>query len=199
MDNISFYTADGSNSSQRVEWALRYKTITYNTIQVSANELKSSYLSINPYGYVPALCIDGKTIAESMAIVEYIEECFPKPTLMPDSPYARAKVRQICEYVNSTIHAPQNRSVLQYLLPELEPSEKPTLRGEWIAKGLTKLTPQLWQKTSFAVEDRFTLADIFVACIYKKGIAHGMATITAFDRHLTHLRSHSEIKNSEPH
>ncbi|WP_310618507.1 glutathione S-transferase N-terminal domain-containing protein [Flexibacterium corallicola] len=116
---IILYAAEGSNSSERVEWALCHKAIAYERVEVAPEELKTSYLTINPFGYVPAISLDGEIICESLAIIECLEELFPKRPLLPYDPIKRAKVRQVCEYVNSTIHPAQNRSVLSFLRPEL--------------------------------------------------------------------------------
>ncbi len=70
---ILLYSAKGSNSSERVEWVLNFKQIAYDRIEVSSNELTTTYLDINPFGYVPALSVDGLIYSESIAIIEYLE------------------------------------------------------------------------------------------------------------------------------
>mgnify|MGYP003651632580 CR=1 FL=1 len=94
---IILYSADGSNSSQRVEWALRYKKIPY---KVHLNDSNS----FGAYGYVPAISIDGAIVSESMAILELLEETYPAIPLLAKQALERAKIREVCEYVNSTIH-----------------------------------------------------------------------------------------------
>ncbi|CAG8998651.1 MAG: hypothetical protein CENE_00606 [Candidatus Celerinatantimonas neptuna] len=196
--DLSLYSAQGSNSSERVEWALNFKCIPYSRIEVSHQELTSSYLNINPYGYVPCIDIDGRLIAESMAIIECIEELFPEKRLLGHSVFQRAQVREICEYVNSSIHAPQNRTVLKAIRPDLNDATKRKLRGEWIERCLEKLQQRLWKESHFAVGAAFSLADIFVASIYKKAIWHGADELALYDGHLAWLREHPDIANSEP-
>ena len=58
--DVILYSAKGSNSSERVEWVLNYKQITYQRIEVGNEALAGSYLNINPFGYVPALSVDGE-------------------------------------------------------------------------------------------------------------------------------------------
>ncbi len=53
------------------------------------------YLALNPSGLVPTLDIDGAHLAESMAILEYLDEIYPKPAILPESPVQRAKVRTL--------------------------------------------------------------------------------------------------------
>ena len=196
--DLVLYSAVGSNSSERVEWALNYKGISYNRVEVTSQELKTSYLAINPFGYVPSLSVDGVVLSESMAIVEYVEEVFTGFSLLGNEPQIRADVRRVCEFVNSTIHSPQNRTVLGFLRPDLEEASKRAMRGEWITRSLDKLRPSICLDSSFAIGHQFTLADIFIASIYKKALQHGSAPIPFYDSHLNKLRSIEYIAGAEP-
>jgi maleylacetoacetate isomerase len=196
--DLVLYSAIGSNSSERVEWALNYKGISYNRVEVTSQELQTSYLAINPFGYVPSLSVDGVVLSESMAIVEYVEEVFTGFSLLGNEPQVRADVRRVCEFVNSTIHSPQNRTVLGFLRPDLEEASKRAMRGEWITRSLDKLRPSICLDSSFAIGHQFTLADIFIASIYKKALQHGSAPIPFYDSHLNNLRSIEHIADAEP-
>ncbi|MCG9630461.1 glutathione S-transferase family protein [Vibrio sp. Isolate30] len=196
--DLVLYSAVGSNSSERVEWALNYKGISYNRVEVTSQELQTSYLAINPFGYVPSLSVDGVVLSESMAIVEYVEEVFTGFLLLGNEPQIRADVRRVCEFVNSTIHSPQNRTVLGFLRPDLEEAPKRAMRGEWITRSLDKLRPSICLDSSFAIGHQFTLADIFIASIYKKALQHGSAPIPFYDSHLNNLRSIERIADAEP-
>lgn len=196
--DLVLYSAIGSNSSERVEWALNYKGISYNRVEVTSQELQTSYLAINPFGYVPSLSVDGVVLSESMAIVEYVEEVFTGFSLLGNEPQIRADVRRVCEFVNSTIHSPQNRTVLGFLRPDLEEASKRAMRGEWITRSLDKLRPSICLDSSFAIGHQFTLADIFIASIYKKALQHGSAPIPFYDSHLNNLRSIEHIADAEP-
>ncbi|WJY14409.1 glutathione S-transferase family protein [Pectobacteriaceae bacterium CE90] len=196
--DIILYSAKGSNSSQRVEWVLNYKAISYRPIEVGDADLTGSYLDINPFGYVPAMSINGKLIAESMAIVECLEALYPESSIFPAHWADKAKVREVCEYVNATIHSPQNRTVLRYFCPDLTEEAKRKLRGQWITQCLGKLAPILWKTSRFAVGHHFSLADIYVATIYKKLLQYGTPNISCYDDYLTWLRSHAKVSASEP-
>ncbi|NRF29554.1 glutathione S-transferase family protein [Vibrio coralliilyticus] len=196
--DVKLFAASGSNSSQRVEWALNYKQVSYQRHEVTSADLASSYLSINPFGYVPCLTVDGHAYFESMAILEYIEEAFPGDSLLGESTRERARVRFVCEFVNSSIHSPQNRTVLKFLRPELTEAEKRDLRGEWISRCLGKLSEHLFLDSAYAISTRFTLADIFVACIYKKALQHGCSESSMYQNHLNMLRQNSRIARAEP-
>ncbi|WCE32413.1 glutathione S-transferase family protein [Vibrio sp. SCSIO 43137] len=197
MKEIKLYSAQGSNCSERVEWLLNFKGLLYERVEVDDLQPGSHFRSINPFGYVPAISLDGYLIAESMAIAECVEELYPLPVLFGDNWQQRALTREICEYVNSTIHAPQNRSVLSALRPELADTAKRVLRGEWISAKLEILKPKLWKESNFAVGNRFSLADIFVATIYKKAIQHGAAPIAGYKSHLEWLRTDEAIARAD--
>ena len=195
---IIIYSASGSNSSARVEWVLNYKEIEFKRIEVQNSELKTSYLNVNKYGYVPSLAVNGNIFAESMAIIEMLEELFPSNPVLPKGIYERAKVREVCEYVNSTIHSPQNGTVLNHFRPNSNQEEIVELRRQWLSVCLLRLEPMLWKQSSFVLFNEFSVADIFIACIYKKLLEFGSELNQAFTSHLNFLRQHDKICASEP-
>ncbi len=172
--DITFYYSRGSNCSERVKWVLDHKRISYH--QIDADELYGSekYLEINPFGRVPSMIVNGVTINESMVMVELLEENFGTNPLLPEDPLPKAEIRQICEIVNSTIHPMQNSKVVEFFKPGLDNKAKRELRRQWIEKGLKTLTSYLWKQSDFVAGTQFSLADIFVAVIYNKGISLGL-------------------------
>jgi len=93
---IHFYYGSGSPFSWRVQLVLEEKKLPYEPVLLSFSkgEHKSAeHLARSPHGKVPALTDDGLTLYESSAIVEYLEERYPKPSVMPADPAARALVR----------------------------------------------------------------------------------------------------------
>ena len=93
---IRLYYGSGSPFSWRVQLALEEKKLPYEPVLLSfaKGEVKSpEHLARSPHGKVPALTDDGTTLYESGAIVEYLEEKYPEPPLMPKDPAARAPVR----------------------------------------------------------------------------------------------------------
>ena len=195
---VSLYSAKGSNSAERVEWVLNFKGIDYERIEISSDELATTYLDINPFGYVPSLRVDGSIFSESMAIVEYLEERFPYPGLFGKSLNEKTHIRRVCEYVNSSIHSPQNRTVLRFMRPELDETSKRELRGVWIMRCLEKLSASICRESGFAVGKDFSVADIFVASIYKKALQHGCTRNSFYDKHLMYIRANNRVVVSEP-
>ena len=93
---IRLYYGSGSPFSWRVQLALEEKKLPYEPVLLSfaQGDVKSpAHLARSPHGKVPALTDDGTTLYESSAIVEYLEEQYPQPPLMPPDPAARAQVR----------------------------------------------------------------------------------------------------------
>ncbi len=76
---------------------LNVKRIPYKKIDVSSDELTTTYLTINPFGYVPSLAVDGFVFSESMAIAEYLEAQFPGIPLLSDNIIERTHIRRVCE------------------------------------------------------------------------------------------------------
>ena len=198
INDLTLYTATG-NAPERVLWALNYKAIAYQQVAVESLP-KGAYAGINPYGYVPTLQVGEHLIAESMAIVEFLEESCPEPTLFPGTALERARIREICEFVNSTIHPVQNRSVLKFLRPELDGAGMLALRGQWLQQNLQKLAPRLWLRGAYAVGDQFSLADILVAVIYKRALSQGVLAqdFPAYEAWMHFLFAQEEIRRSAP-
>jgi len=87
----------------RVRIALAEKGLAYEEVIIDlpgGASHRPEFLALNPFGQVPVLEDDGRAFAESTAILEYLEETHPEPALMPQSPSARAEVRQLMCWSN---------------------------------------------------------------------------------------------------
>lgn len=198
--NFTLYYANGANCSDRVRWVLAYKSIAFEGIDIEATADHSLFKSVSPFGRVPVLVAEQATLSESMAIVEFLEDIRPEPPLMPRIALERARVREVCEAVNSSIHPVQNSSVLCTIRPEWSTDETRSFRSQWIANNLAKLHPLLWLSSSYAVGNRFTMADIFIAVMHRKGIDLGGQAGEAqpFRKHWAFLMSQPAIAASYP-
>ena len=138
-----------SSASWRVRITLAVKGISWqsHSHDLTRNEQRDpNYLTLNPQGLVPAWEeADGWTISQSIAILEYLEERFPTPALLPASPRARAEVRSLVQTIACDIHPLNNLRVLKYLTGELGLSEDQKLAWyrHWVVEGFDALEPQL--------------------------------------------------------
>ncbi|EPY81325.1 maleylacetoacetate isomerase [Camelus ferus] len=112
------YSYFRSSCSWRVRIALALKSIDYemvtvNLIKDGGQQFSEEFQALNPMKQVPALKIDGITIGQSLAIIEYLEETRPTPRLLPQDPKKRAHVRMISDLIASGIQPLQNLSVLK--------------------------------------------------------------------------------------
>lgn len=108
-----------SSTSYRVRIALAMKGLSYSYVTHHLRHgahRKPEYLAINPQGLVPALVLeDGTTLAQSLAIIEYLDETVPTPPLLPADAKGRARVRMISHMIACDIHPVNNLRVLDAL------------------------------------------------------------------------------------
>lgn len=125
------------------------------------------FKAINPQGLVPALEDQNKVLIQSAAIIEYLEEVYPSPSIFPPSPGARAYVRAITQIIACDIHPLNNLRVLNYLLENLHCSDDQKIDWYryWIYEGFTAIEKFI-DKNNFNAKycygDSPTLADIFL-------------------------------------
>jgi maleylacetoacetate isomerase len=129
-----------SSAAFRVRIALNLKGLAYEDAFVHlrrGDQRNAGYLAVNPQGLVPALEIDGQTLTQSLAIVEYLDETHPEPPLLPRDPAGRARVRALAAVVACDIHPINNLRVLRYLTRQLghEQTAIETWYNHWIATG----------------------------------------------------------------
>jgi len=167
MSQILLYNYFRSSTSYRVRVALHHKNIPfeYKAISLLKGEQHSSdYRKLNPMGGVPTLVHNGKMLAESFAILEYLEEVSPDHPLLPKDPYVRGRIRQACEYVNSGIHPFGNLRVQKYLGDNgFTAEQKDAWLKHWLGDGMTALQTLLAPTAGkYCFGEEITLADIFV-------------------------------------
>ncbi|XP_069807065.1 maleylacetoacetate isomerase isoform X2 [Dendropsophus ebraccatus] len=150
-----------SSCSWRVRIALTLKGIEYeqrpvNLIQAGGQQLTDEYRRVNPMQQVPALRIDGVTLSQSLAIIEYLEETRPQPPLLPRDPIKRGQCRMISDLIASGIQPLQNLGVLQRV-----GDGKLEWAQHFISKGFQALE-LLLQDTAgrYCVGDEVTMADL---------------------------------------
>jgi len=129
-----------SSASYRVRIALHWKNLSFEYIPVhltkaGGEQHSAEYRRLNPMGHVPALVHGEYVLAESLAIIEYLDRVFPERPLLPNDPAARGRVIQISEIINSGIQPYQNLKVLQDF--EKTYGWDVTQREDWVRKWVT--------------------------------------------------------------
>jgi len=133
---------------------------------VSIRSLASGkHQKINPQGLMPALEMDGVVVAQSMAILELIEEKFPTPPLLPEAALARAAVRSFAQLIVSDLHPLNNNRVRSYLADPMERSESQisVWYKHWVGTALSSLEEMLARQSrrgQYCFGDSPTYADL---------------------------------------
>lgn len=165
---MKLYEYFRSSASYRVRIALNLKGLSYEQVAVDlpgGEQLRSEFAGTNPAQLVPVLDDDGERITQSLAIIEYLDERFPEPPLLPrGSAAARARIRQFALSIACDIHPLNNLRVLKYLVGPLGLSEETRTEWmrHWIALGFAALEKQLAgsaERSRFCFGDTPTLAD----------------------------------------
>src|SRR5438132_4151766 len=137
---LKLYGYFRSSAAFRVRIALNLKKLDYETAAIHLrrnDQTRPNYLAVNPQGLVPALDDGGRILIQSLAIIEYLDEIYPDPPLLPKDPADRARVRALAEIVACDIHPINNLRVLRYLTHSLGQDEAAiaTWFNHWIDTG----------------------------------------------------------------
>ncbi|QBP74474.1 maleylacetoacetate isomerase [Herbaspirillum huttiense] len=168
----TLYSYFRSSASYRVRIALNLKGVPYETAAVhllnqGGEQLLPAFTQLNPHALVPVLADQGKLLTQSMAMLEYLEERYPTPSLLPGDAFARAHIRELSLAIACEIHPLNNLRVLRYLKHALavDEAQKTAWIQHWIKLGFTALEQQLAADTTrghFCVGDAPTMADCFL-------------------------------------
>ena len=126
-----------SGTSYRVRIALAYKGVPFRqaTLDLRKGEQRrDDYLTLNPQGLVPCLEADGFVLTQSPAILEWLEEEYPDPPLLPRNAADRAIVRAMAAIVACDIHPVNNLRILNALRGDFQATEDQV--REWIRRRI---------------------------------------------------------------
>jgi len=132
-----------SSASYRVRIALAMKGVGYERRPVdllSGEQAAPANVAVNAQGFVPTLEIDGLTIGQSLAIIDYLDARFPDPALCPRDPAARAATLQRALVIAADIHPVNNLRILRYLKElGVDQGARDDWYRHWIAEGFAAL------------------------------------------------------------
>ncbi len=166
---MRLYTFFRSSTSFRLRIALAWKGLAYEAVYTSLPKMEhkhAAYLALNPQGLVPALVDDGQVYTQSMAMIEWLDERYPEPPLMPHGRDERWYVRAVSQIIGCEIHPLNNVRVLKYLKSAYGLDDDKVNRGwyaHWIAEGLGGLEAFLaaHKRTGrYCLGDRVSMADV---------------------------------------
>lgn len=168
---MKLYSYWRSSCSWRVRIGLNLKGLAYtyeavHLIKDGGQQNSEAYRALNPMRTVPTLELEEggvvRRLSQSIAILEYLEERYRTPALLPSEPLLRARVRMLAEMVNSGIQPLQNLSVLQFVKGELKADDK-AFAAHWNTRGLVALEAAVKETAgTYCVGDTVSLADIFL-------------------------------------
>lgn len=144
---LRLHTRYQNSAGQRVRIVLNLKGIDYEYVAVPS-AASPEYRAINPQGLMPALEVDGRIIAQSMAIIGLLEELYPAPPMLPADPIERAEARAFALLIAADVHPINNNRVRKYLSGPMGASEA-QIDGwyrHWIATAFESLETALYRR-----------------------------------------------------
>lgn len=167
---MKLYNFFRSGTSHRLRIALNLKGVAYEYVPVdlrTEEHLKASFKAINPQGLVPALVTDDVTLTQSPAIIEWLEERYPTPPLLPGDPDSRARVRAMAAIIGCDVHPINNRRILEHLRKSLGCDEAAVQAwcATWISAGFEALETLLAadrRRSTFCFGQAPSLADVYL-------------------------------------
>jgi len=167
VNPLKLYSYFRSSAAYRVRIALNLKGIAYEMTFVhltkdGGQHRKPDYAAVNPQMRVPSLALaSGQVLIQSLAIIDYLDEVYPEPALLPKDALARAHVRAVSQIVACDIHPLNNLAPLRYLKHTLK-HEQPEIAAwyrHWVTEGFEAIEA-LIDPSPYCCGAQVTIADI---------------------------------------
>lgn len=160
--NLTLYHYWRSSCSWRLRWAFHLKNVSYTKKAINlleGDQKKENYLKLNPSGQVPCIEIENYFVSESFALLEWLEETYPSPELLPQNSISRLKIREFCYKIVCGIQPIQNLAVMKAHSQDV--NEQKRWSRMWIERGL-KSCERILESTAtrFCFGSELTLADL---------------------------------------
>ena len=166
---LQLYSRYRNSAGQRVRTALEIKGVAYEYIPVVLDGgAPPDYIEqVNPQGLLPSLVVDGEVVTQSTAIIEFIEETFDGPSLLPDDPIARARSRAFAQVIACEIHAVIGPKLRRKFVAEHGGDKTYALDWykHWMHHGFETLEALLRRRkvaTPFCYDEKPTVGDIYL-------------------------------------
>ncbi len=165
---MELYSYWRSSAAYRVRIALALKGLAVDLhpvhlLQDGGQQRQADYVALNPAQLVPTLVDDDFVLNQSLAILDYLEGCYPQPALLPTDLRQAVQVRAVALDIACDIHPLNNLRVLQYLTGPLQLTEQQKLHWilHWLQQGFQALEQRLSQQAGqYCFGDVITWADI---------------------------------------
>ncbi|MCG7394682.1 maleylacetoacetate isomerase [Microvirga sp. ACRRW] len=163
---MKLYTYFRSSAAYRVRIALNLKGVPYESVPVNllkGEQREEAYGAVNPQKRLPALDIGGTVLTQSPAILEYLDEAYPEPPLLPVGAVNRAKVRAVASIIGCDIHPLNNLGPLNYLKKKLghDQTSADAWYAHWVREGFDAIEA-LIEPGPYCFGQRVSLADIYL-------------------------------------
>lgn len=155
---LKLHGAPLSNYYNMVKTALLEKGLPYEAVLTRPSQ-EPAYLAISPMGKIPCIQTEAGYLAETHAILDYLEEAYPTPALLPADPFARAKVRELVQSLELYIELPARRGLGFLFGREVGADIKADVARD-LPKGLAAIS-KLVKFSPWIAGEQFTYADIF--------------------------------------
>jgi maleylacetoacetate isomerase len=164
---VKLYSYFRSSAAFRVRIALNLKGLAYDTVPIhltkdGGKHKTADYRAVNPQMRVPALTLSsGETLVQSLAIIEYLDEAYPNPPLLPADAIARAQVRAVSQIIACDIHPLNNTAALNYLKNQLKHDQAAAdaWYTSWVVAGFEAVEAMI-RPGPYAFGSEVTVADL---------------------------------------